>query len=46
MQIFFVISGYTIFSQLFQEGYGLKKFLMVRLTRLSLPYFPILVWPI
>jgi peptidoglycan/LPS O-acetylase OafA/YrhL len=43
VQVFFVISGYTIFSQFFQEKYTLKKFLLVRLTRLSLPYFPILI---
>jgi len=43
VQVFFVISGYTIFSQFFQEKYSLKKFLLVRVTRLSLPYFPLLI---
>lgn len=41
--IFFVISGYTIFSQFFKEEYTLKKFLLVRLARISSPYYPILL---
>jgi peptidoglycan/LPS O-acetylase OafA/YrhL len=38
-----VISGYTIFSQFFKEKYTLKKFLLVRLARISLPYYPIVL---
>jgi peptidoglycan/LPS O-acetylase OafA/YrhL len=41
--IFFVISGYTIFSQFFKEKYTLKKFILVRLARISLPYYPIIL---
>jgi peptidoglycan/LPS O-acetylase OafA/YrhL len=41
--IFFVISGYTIFSQFFKEEYTLKKFILVRLARISLPYYPIIL---
>lgn len=43
VQIFFVISGFTIFSQFFSEKYTLKKFLLVRLSRISIPYYPILI---
>jgi peptidoglycan/LPS O-acetylase OafA/YrhL len=41
--IFFVISGFTIFSQFFTEKYKLKEFLLVRLFRISIPYFPLVV---
>ncbi len=44
VQVFFVISGFTIFSQFFKEGYGLKKFLLVRIFRISLPYYPLLLF--
>lgn len=30
VQMFFVISGFTIFNQFFSEKYTLKKFLLVR----------------
>lgn len=43
VQIFFVISGFTIFSQFFKENYTFKKFILVRISRISLPYFPIIV---
>ncbi|MEI6430521.1 MAG: acyltransferase family protein, partial [Pseudanabaena sp. ELA607] len=43
VQIFFVISGFTIFSQFFREKYTFKKFILVRLSRISLPYYPLLL---
>jgi len=43
VQIFFVISGFTIFSQLFAEKYKPLSFLLVRIARISLPYFPLIV---
>jgi peptidoglycan/LPS O-acetylase OafA/YrhL len=42
VQIFFVISGFTIFSQFYSEKYTLKKFIFVRLSRISISYYPIL----
>lgn len=42
VQIFFVISGFTIFNQLFSEHYSLRDFLMVRILRISIPYYPLL----
>ena len=43
IDIFFVISGFTIFYQLYKKNYILKDFLLVRLARISIPYFPILI---
>lgn len=43
VQIFFVISGFTIFNQFFTERYSLRDFLAVRLSRISIPYYPILL---
>ena len=43
VQIFFVISGYTIFSQFYEEKYSLKGFWLIRIFRISIPYFPILI---
>lgn len=43
VQIFFVISGFTIFNQFFTETYSLRDFLAVRLFRISIPYYPILL---
>lgn len=42
VQVFFVISGFTIFSQFFLEKYTFKKFILVRLSRISLPYYPLI----
>jgi len=42
VQMFFVLSGYTIFSQLYKEKYELGSFLVMRLLRISTPYFPLL----
>lgn len=42
VQMFFVISGFTIFYQLYESGHSLGKFLMIRLSRISIPYFPLL----
>ena len=41
--IFFVISGYTIFFQIYERKYSLKRFLAVRLLRISIPYYPVLI---
>lgn len=43
VQMFFVISGFTIFYQLSQGGYTLRRFLLIRISRISIPYFPILI---
>lgn len=43
VQIFFVLSGFTIYYQMYDRNYSLKRFLLVRLTRISIPYFPILI---
>lgn len=43
VQIFFVISGFTIFYQFFTANYTYKNFLKVRLLRICIPYYPILV---
>jgi peptidoglycan/LPS O-acetylase OafA/YrhL len=43
VEIFFVISGFTIFYQFFKRDYSLKNFLKVRLFRIAIPYFPILL---
>jgi len=42
VQMFFVISGFTIFYQLYESGHSLQKFLMIRISRISIPYFPLL----
>lgn len=41
--MFFVISGFTVFYQLFERNYQLKGFLQMRLSRISIPYFPLLL---
>lgn len=41
--MFFVISGFTIFYQFFEGRYTLRHFLFNRVSRISLPYFPILI---
>lgn len=43
VEVFFVISGFTVFYQLFEGEYTLKRFLLIRVSRLSIPYFPILI---
>lgn len=43
VQMFFVISGFTIFYQLHEGSYTLRRFLLIRISRISLPYFPILL---
>lgn len=43
VQIFFVISGFTIFYQLYEGQYSLRRFLFIRISRISIPYFPILL---
>ncbi|EJG1698233.1 acyltransferase [Vibrio parahaemolyticus] len=43
--IFFVISGFTIYSQ-FSKGTSVSQFLKVRLSRICIPYYPLIliVW--
>ncbi len=43
VQIFFVISGFTIFYQFFSAGYKFRNFIQVRLVRLGAAYYPILL---
>lgn len=43
VDIFFVISGFTIFYQFYNRNYSLKNFFAVRLLRVSIPYFPIIL---
>lgn len=44
VQIFFVISGFTIFYQFFSAGYNFKNFIKVRLVRLGVAYYPVLLF--
>jgi peptidoglycan/LPS O-acetylase OafA/YrhL len=41
--MFFVISGFTIFHQLYSGNYSFSKFLKIRISRISIPYFPIIL---
>jgi peptidoglycan/LPS O-acetylase OafA/YrhL len=43
VDIFFVISGFTIFYQFYEKKYSLKNFLIQRIMRISVPYWPLLV---
>ncbi len=43
VEIFFVISGFTVFHQILGRKYTFKKFLLVRILRISLPYWPLLI---
>ena len=43
VDIFFVISGYTIFYQFYEKNYNLKRFLIQRISRISIPYWPLLI---
>jgi len=43
VDIFFVISGFTIFYQFYEKGYHLRYFLMQRILRISSPYWPLLL---
>lgn len=43
VDIFFVISGFTIFHQFYKKNYTFKDFLIIRILRVSIPYFPILI---
>lgn len=44
VQIFFVISGFTIFYQFYHSGYSFKRYVFVRLLRISLGYYPVLMF--
>jgi len=41
--MFFVISGFTIFYQLDSGRYSFSEFLMIRVSRVSIPYFPLIL---
>ena len=41
--MFFVISGFTIFYQLYSGNYSYTKFLKIRISRISIPYFPLII---
>ncbi|CAA6820114.1 MAG: Unknown protein [uncultured Sulfurovum sp.] len=43
VDIFFVISGFTIFYQFYNKNYSLRNFLILRLLRVSIPYYPIII---
>jgi peptidoglycan/LPS O-acetylase OafA/YrhL len=43
VDFFFVISGYTIFNQLLSKKYSIKSFILLRITRISIPYYPLLI---
>ncbi len=43
VEIFFVISGFTIFYQFYKENYTATQFIIVRYLRISIPYYPILL---
>lgn len=43
VQIFFVISGFTIFYQFQKAGYSYLNFLRVRLFRITTAYYPVLL---
>lgn len=42
VQVFFVISGFSIFYQFFERNYTFKKFLIIRVIRISLVYLPLI----
>ncbi|WP_318466393.1 acyltransferase family protein [Photobacterium leiognathi] len=43
VSIFFVISGFTIFYQIFNANYKFVSFLSLRILRIGLAYYPILL---
>ena len=43
VDIFFVISGFTIFFQIYEKKYRMKNFILLRLARISIPYFPLII---
>ena len=43
VQIFFVISGFTIFYQIFEKKTNINLFLKLRIVRISAPYYPLLL---
>ena len=43
VEIFFVVSGFTIFYQFYKEKYNAIQFITVRYLRISIPYYPILM---
>ena len=44
VMIFFVISGFTIYNQIISRNMNFKSFILIRFTRLILPYWPILLF--
>jgi peptidoglycan/LPS O-acetylase OafA/YrhL len=43
VQIFFVISGFTIFYQIFERKTNINLFIKLRISRISAPYYPLLL---
>lgn len=44
VEMFFVISGFTIFYQFYHEKYTAFQFIIVRYLRISIPYYPMLLF--
>lgn len=44
VDIFFVVSGFTIFYQFFKRHYSFRDFMKIRILRVSVPYFPIILF--
>lgn len=44
VEIFFVISGFTIFYQFYEKDYNKMQFILIRFLRISIPYYPILIF--
>ena len=44
VEIFFVISGFTIFYQFYEKDYNKIQFILIRFLRISIPYYPILIF--
>jgi len=44
VQIFFVISGFTIFYQIYHARYSYSDFIKIRVLRICAPYYPILIF--
>lgn len=43
VEMFFVISGFTIFYQFYNEKYTGVQFLLIRYLRISIPYYPVVL---
>ena len=43
VEVFFVVSGFTIAFQTLNSGYNSRRFILLRLCRIAIPYYPILL---